>query len=224
MCSNYRPVTARDRLLTHFGVERPVGEAPPEFTFPGYLAPFVMRRQDREALVREAHNGLFGLLPHWAPDLAFGKRTYNARSETVTEKPSFRDAWFKNQRCIVPVEVIHEPCWETGKAVRWAISRRDGGALGVAGLWSRWRDKEGQVLLSFTMLTVNAEGHAIMQRMHRPGEEKRMVVILDEADHDAWLQCTPAEAHAFLRPYPAERLQAEPSPVPPRGASQAPLI
>ena len=213
MCANYQPVTAQDRLLTFFGVERPRDEVPPD-VYPGYLAPFIVRASDREQMARQASLGLFGLIPHWAKDLAFGRRTYNARSETVAEKPSFRDAWRKGQRCVIPAEAIYEPNWESGKAVRWRISRRDGTPLGIAGLWGFWRGPDGREWLSFTMLTVNADDHELMRRFHRPGEEKRMVVILDEADYDAWLNCPVEEQRSFVKQYPAERLMAEAAPKP----------
>ena len=212
MCANYHPVTAQDRLLTFFGVERPRDEVPPE-TWPGYFAPFVVRARDRVELERQAQHGLFGLLPAWAKEIAFGRRTYNARSETVHEKPSFRDAWRRGQRCIVPAEAIYEPNWETGKAVRWRIARRDGRPMGIAGLWGLWKGPDGRALLSFTMLTINADDHDVMKRFHRPGDEKRMVVILDEAEYDAWLECPVERQREFLRPYPAERLEATPAPL-----------
>ena len=211
MCANYLPVTAADRLAQYFGVERPTEALPPE-VYPGGLAPFIVRARDRVELARDLRLGLFGLVPHWAKDLAFGRRTYNARSETVAEKPSFRDAWRQGRRCIVPVEAVFEPNWETGKAVRWKVTRKDGLPMGIAGLWGWWRAPDGREWLSFTMLTINADAHPIFNRLHRPGEEKRMVVILDETDYDAWLEAPLTRVKEFLKPYPADRLDAEPAP------------
>jgi putative SOS response-associated peptidase YedK len=212
MCANYRPVTAQDRLVMYFGVDRPQGTTPPE-VYPGGLAPFIVRQRDRVQLERDARVGLFGLLPHWAKDMAFGRRTYNARSETMAQKPSFRDAWKLAQRCIVPAEVVYEPNWETGQAVRFAISRRDARPMGIAGLWGWWRHPgDGKEWLSFTMITINAEGHGVFGRLHRPGEEKRMVAILDEADYNAWLELPPEQAKLLLKPFPAELLQAQADP------------
>lgn len=213
MCANYHPVTAQDRLLQHFGVNRPDDVVPPEMTFPLSLAPFIVRAEDRVEMDREFRLGQFGLLPHWAGDLAFGRRTYNARSETAKEKPSFKTAWSKGHRCIIPAEAIYEPCWETGKAVRWRISRCDGRPMGIAGLWGWWRDrKTAQEVLSFTMLTVNADGHEVMKHFHKPEDEKRMVVVLDEADYDAWLGAPRERLGDFLTRYPAQALESEPAP------------
>jgi len=92
------------------------------------------------------------------------------------------------------------------------VARKDGRPMGIAGLWGWWRGPDGREWLSFTMLTINADEHPIFNRLHRPGEEKRMVVILDEADYDAWLEAPLAQLDAFLKPYPAELLQAEPAP------------
>jgi putative SOS response-associated peptidase YedK len=62
------------------------------------------------------------------------------------------------------------------------------------------------------MLTINADEHPVFNRLHRPGEEKRMVVILDEADYDGWLEAPPARMGDYLKPFPAELLHAEPAP------------
>jgi putative SOS response-associated peptidase YedK len=98
--------------------------------------------------------------------------------------------------------------------VRWRISRRDGKPLGIAGLWGWWRDKAtGDEVLSFTMLTVNADDHSVMKHFHRPGDEKRMVVILEEPQYDAWLKCPQDSMMSFMRQYPAELLEAAPAPL-----------
>ncbi|HYF61140.1 MAG TPA: SOS response-associated peptidase [Burkholderiaceae bacterium] len=213
MCANYVPVTDPDRLRLFFAVVR--GDPLPPETWPGYAAPFVRRARDAAGYDREGAVGLFGLVPHWSKDLAIGRRTYNARSETAAEKPSFRDAWRYGRRAIVPAESIFEPNWETGRAVRWRIARRDGRPMGIAGLWGAWRGPDGGELLSFTMLTVNADGHELMQRFHKPQDEKRMVVVLDEADYDRWLDAPQDAAPEFLARYPADALHAEPAPKPP---------
>jgi putative SOS response-associated peptidase YedK len=83
------------------------------------------------------------------------------------------------------VEAFYEPDWRSGKSVPTRIQRQDGKPMGIAGLWSGNSKALGREVLSFTMLTVNADHHEVMQNFHRPGDEKRMVVILDEADYDS---------------------------------------
>lgn len=216
MCSNYRPVTQADRLLRYFGVERPPKEVPLD-CYPSYLAPFIRRNPDKAEHERDVQDGRFGIVPHWAKDLTLGRKTYNARTETITEKPSFRDAWRKGHRCIVPTEWFYEPKYnrhdEKERPVRWRIGLKDWEPFGIAGLWGWWKDrKTGDEVLSFTMLTVNADDHELMRQFHRPGEEKRMVVILDPADYDRWLDCPVEEAWSMVKQYPAELMQAEAAP------------
>ena len=219
MCSNYRPITDVQLLHQHFGVTFSTPPVCPPETWPLYQAPAI-RRADTLEHTREAFIGQFGLLPHWVRDTTLARRTYNARSETAHEKPSFRDAWRKGQRCIVPTDWVYEPNWETGKAVRWKIASADGSPLGIAGLWSTWRAPNGVEVLSFTMLTINADNHGLMRRFHKPEDEKRMVAILDESDYDAWLDCPVNRMMQMLLPWDADKLAAEATPLPSRTRSQ----
>lgn len=214
MCANYQPVTRMDRLLTFFGVDREAGQATPPEVWPLGLAPFIRLHEDGSGNKR-IEDGVFGLLPHFAKELAYGRKTYNARSETVHQLPSFREAWAQGRRCIIPAEAIFEVCYETGKAVRWCIQQPGDVPLGIAGIYRRWRGPDGQFLWTFAMLTINADGHPVFQRMHRPGEEKRMVAVIDPADYDRWLLCSPDAAKAFFVPW-AGPLDAFPAPLPPR--------
>lgn len=222
MCANYTPVKEPERLKQYFGV----GSHPafPDETWPGYLAPIILQAQDQTSHARELAVGLFGLVPHWAKDLTVARHTYNARSETVAEKPSFRDAWRHGHRCIVPVESFFEPNWESGKAIRWRIHRKDGAPIGLAGLWGTWKTPDGRELRSFTMLTINADGHDVMQHFHKPTDEKRMVVILEEGDYDRWLDAPIDRMPDFLTRYPADGLTAEPAPRPVRAKQVGTLL
>src|SRR6185295_11196068 len=123
VCSNYQPVTRKDRLLSFFGVERERDDASVD-TWPTGLAPFIRLAEEGSGHRRVVHDGIFGLLPAFAKELAFGRRTYNARSETVHQLPSFKESWAKGWRCIVPVETVYEPNYASGKAVRWGINRQ----------------------------------------------------------------------------------------------------
>ena len=155
---------------------------------------------------------IFGMVPHWAePKLA--RQTYNARTETVASKPSFRHAYKRRQFCIIPAARFFEPNYETGKAVRWGITQAEHDPLGIAGIWEHRKDgPNGLPLLSFSMLTINADGDPLMQRFHKPDDEKRMLVILRPEQYDEWLHCPVDDASAFFTRYPADLLVAAPAP------------
>ena len=212
MCSHYQAIKERERFFRLFGIYPPDPDGKFDM-WPGYTGVMVRRPSARDAGDDavgdlEALRGRFGLLPHWAKDEKLARHTFNARSETVHEKPSFRDAWRTGQHCIIPAEAIYEPDWRTGKAVATRIARADGEPMGLAGLWSWWRSPAGESVHSFTMLTINADEHALMRHMHKPGEEKRMVVVLPQAAFGDWLDASPRDSLDFLRPFPADRLLA----------------
>lgn len=215
MCSNFQAVCEIERMERCFHVHGVVPVFPRE-TWPGYSAPYIRRGHDSADYTRELRMGQFGLLPHWAKDTKIGRQTYNSRSETSATKPVFRNAWKRGHRAIVPADWIYEPNYETGMPVRWKIRHVEDEPIGIAGLWSCWVAPDGQVIESFTLLTVNADEHPLMKRFHRPEDEKRMVVVLDPADYDRWLDCPVSEMMSMMTRYPSELLTAEPAPAPPR--------
>ena len=213
MCSHYQAVKDQERLRRHFGVAGPA-EPGREDLWPGYVGSFIRRHPmadvgDEAVPPLEALTGLFGLVPHWSTDTKIARHTYNARSETVAVKPSFRDAWKHGQHCIIPADAFYEPDWRSGRAVATRIASADGAPLGLAGLWARWRSPQGEPVHSYTMLTINADAHPLMRQFHKPGEEKRMVVILAPQHYQAWLGASAAAAPEFLKAWPAERLLAQ---------------
>nr|WP_249205780.1 SOS response-associated peptidase family protein [Burkholderia cenocepacia] len=137
--------------------------------------------------------------------------TVNARSETVGESRLYGKAWRAGQRCLIPVRWIYEPCYETGRNVWQRIGLTDWQPYCVAGIWRRYEDADGRSLVGMAMMTVNADGHAVMGRMHKPGDEKRSVVILRPTDCDEWLHTTNVEAaRTLLQVYPADDMVACP--------------
>lgn len=210
MCANYIPST-HDQLRQHFQVAPPDSDYVAE-SYPGYMSPLIrLPRTDAAVGDRACALGMFGMVPHWAePKLA--RQTYNARTETVASKPSFRHAFKHGQFCIIPAAAVFEPSYETGKSERWEIMNVDGTPLGIAGIWEhKQAGPDGLELLSFSMLTINADGHPLMQRFHKPDDEKRMLVILRPDQYDKWLHCPVEEAEQFFERYPAERLVAHPA-------------
>jgi putative SOS response-associated peptidase YedK len=218
MCANYTP-SKLDAISQHRSLERALFDYPAE-AFPGYLAP-ILRESHEVAGEIEVAPAMFGMVPHWA-DPKLARQTYNARTETVATKPSFRNAWKRNQFCVVPAENFFEPCYESGKPVRWRIASADGAPLGIAGIWD-WKaaGPDGLPLLSFSMLTINADGHPLMQRFHKPDDEKRMLVLLDPSQYQGWLEGALVNDPAVYQPWAAERLQAAADPMPPRGKPRA---
>ena len=195
MCTNYTPTRSRNWVKQHLGADLPDQPYPPE-AFPGYAAPIALLDEQAQVQCRLAR---FGLIPHWAKDANIGRKTYNARSETVAEKPSYRTPWRKRQFAIALLDDFFEPNWETGRAVRWRIKRSDGQPMGVASIWDRWLEPStGEIITSFSMLTVNADGHPVMGRFHRPGDEKRSVVVLEPGLFAEWLQADVTQAQSMM--------------------------
>lgn len=84
--------------------------------------------------------------------------------------------------------------------------------MGIAGVWSWWKPPKGDVIHSFTLLTVNAAEHALMNQFHKPADEKRMVENLRACAYADWLAAPVAQAMDFMRPYPADALEAVAAP------------
>ncbi|RZL93343.1 MAG: hypothetical protein EOP82_07935 [Variovorax sp.] len=150
-----------------------------------------------------------------------GTSDFGGGLETVAELASFKNAWAKARHCIVPAEAIYEPDWRTGKAIPTRFTHAEGETLGIAG--ASWRNVLGEWELSFTMLTINADHHPLFKHMHRPDlkrpseqQDKRMVVILPEAQYEECLDAPAERSMAFMNQYPAERLTMTPEPLPPK--------
>lgn len=195
MCANFRP--SSPEALAAFPLP------PPDFAYgeayPGSIVPIVTNFSPRTWVP-----ACFGLIPPWAKDGKIARSTYNARTETLGERPSFRDAWRRGQLCIIPAEAIYEPCYESGKAVRWRIGRADGRPMGIAGIWERRLRDDGLPSWSMSMLTINADGHPVMSRFHKPEDEKRSVVILPDGAWGDWLRCRSEDEAVAMLEAPAE--------------------
>ncbi len=113
--------------------------------------------------------------------------TVNARAETVGASRLYGAAWRDGQRCLIPARWIYEPNWETGRHVRFRIGLAGWRPFCVAGIWRAYANRDGDTVIGMAMLTVSAEGHPVMSRMHRPGDEKRTVVVVRPDEYDEWL-------------------------------------
>ena len=169
---------------------------------------------DVAAPVRLLVPAQWGLVPHWVKSASDGKlratKLVTSKSDTVSTSTAFRDAWLNNQRCIVPMMAFITDDYRTGKAKPTRIARVDGMPIGVAGVWARWQDEDGTELLSYAIITVNANAHALMNRYQQPGNDKTMPAIITEGAYDAWLDAKASKAKEFLRAYAAQKLLANP--------------
>jgi putative SOS response-associated peptidase YedK len=208
MCGRFALMTPTEMLVKLFDVpETAVESLPP--SVPRYnIAP-----TQPVAAIRLNENGErdftffhWGLIPSWSKDIQIGSRMINARSETVTEKPSFRNA-FKRRRCLIPADGFYE--WQKqadGKQPMF-IRPSEGAKrpFALAGLWEFWSDPDGGTIQSCTILTTAP--NELMAAIHN-----RMPVIVEPEDFDLWLnpEPDPEQGLHLLRPYPAEKMMAYP--------------
>jgi putative SOS response-associated peptidase YedK len=149
--------------------------------------------------VRHALLVRWGFLPRFARDPASLPLLFNARGETVADKPAFRAA-FRRRRCLVPASGFYE--WRRegeGRATRrtpFLCRRVDGGLMALAGIWETYVAPDGSEIDTAAILTTAANG--TMAAIH-----ERMPVIIEENDFAAWLDCAdedPEAALALVRP------------------------
>lgn len=214
MCNRYRQ-PPRERINFHRLLDVPPGYVGGD-VFPRGSGSFIRPINPSGDL--ELVLGQWALVPPFAKSKTLTYSTNNARIEGVTTAASYKLAWAKGQRCLIPADIFWEPCWESGKNEWWRFLRADGKPWTLAGLWNRWIDREsGEIVESYTMLTQNADAHPIMRRMHKPDpklapdqQDKRSVVAIEERDIEQWLLGTEAEARELVRLSPVEMFQAEP--------------
>ena len=177
MCGRYTLTTPADELLAVFDVPEIGFEHRPRYNVaPTQEAPVVARDEDgrKMGLLR------WGLVPFWADDPGIGNRLINARSETASEKPAFRQA-FRRRRCLVAADGFFE--WKEegdGQKTPFWIHRPDRRPFGMAGIWERWEPEDGEPLFTYAILTRDADDE--LRELH-----PRMPVLLDRDAGDAWL-------------------------------------
>ena len=196
MCINFTPTRNNAWVKQRLGVDLPTDNFPEE-TYPGYAAPLVLKSHQTGRVA--CGLARFGLIPGWAKDDKISRYTYNARSETVAEKPSYRFAWRQRRYGIVLLDHFFEPNYVTGKAQRWRIALASQEPFGIASIWDTWTNPAtGELVTSFSMLTVNADHHPVMNQFHKPGDEKRTPVILSPDQYEAWLSADTTNAAAMM--------------------------
>ncbi|VWC95190.1 SOS response-associated peptidase family protein [Burkholderia contaminans] len=150
------------------------------------------------------------------------RSTMNARDDNTGKSPLYGPAWRGGRRCLIPAEYVIEPSypdaqqdangdWNLGACVWQRIGVTDRPTMCVAGIWRALTSHDGTEYHAMSVITVNADGHPLMSRMHKPADEKRSVVILRPDDWEEWLTTSNVEAaRAMLQLYPADEMYAKP--------------
>ncbi len=167
------------------------------------------------ATVRQSDKGRhlsalrWGLIPSWAKDSTMGFKLINARSETVAEKPSFRQA-FKHRRCLVVADGFYEWQRTEGKSKKqpYYFHLKENAPFAFAGLWEKWQSSEDETIETCTILTTVA--NELLEPIH-----DRMPVILQPNDWEVWLDqehnfAKPNILQSLLKPYSSQAMETFP--------------
>ncbi len=178
MCGRFTQERPASELAEIFGAEPLVDDPGHHYNVaPTDDALVVVQRDDRRAVTAYR----WGLIPHWAKEAKVGSRMFNARAETITTSPAFRDA-FARKRCLVPVDSFYE--WKREGTIRqpYRVAQRDGRPLALAGLWAGWRDPSDDIVRrTFTIITTTPND--ALADLH-----DRMPVVVAEDAWDRWLE------------------------------------
>ncbi len=199
MCANFKPLTrAQQRELN-------LPDIPFEYldeVYPNYALPLLFK----SAQGLEWREVNFGLIPKWAEDKTIATRTYNARNETLLQKPSFAEAAAKCKFGVIPVHEFYESKYIDGKPQRWGVRRRDSRGFYIAALYEicKLGDK---IVRSTSMITMDAIDHPMMKDFHEPGPIKRSVIVIPEARLDEWLSLKQPNLSHFVLGFPVEEFE-----------------
>ncbi|WP_312158563.1 SOS response-associated peptidase family protein [Acinetobacter sp.] len=194
MCANFKPLTLkqlRDLNLPDIPFEYP------EEVYPNYELPLLFKSEQG----LEWRKVRFGLIPKWAEDKSIALKTYNARNETLLQKPTFVNAVSKFKFGVIPVCEFYESKYFDDKPQRWGIRRKDGQAIYIAALYEICRIGD-EIIRSATMITMDAMDHPMMKDFHEPGNVKRSVIIIPRERLDEWLSWNSPDIHSFVEGFP----------------------
>ena len=207
MCANYKPLTLEQ--AHQLGLP-PISFEYPDEVYPNYHTPLLFK----SAHGLEWREVLFGFVPKWAEDIQIAKRTYNARHETIFQKPSFMEAASKCKFGLIPVTEFYESKYINHKPQRWGVRRKDGQAFFIAALYEI-RKLNDQIIRSSTMLTMDAIDHPMMKDFHEPGNVKRSVVVIPHTHIDAWLSLkNTQQLGQFMQGFPVDEFECSHVPKP----------
>jgi putative SOS response-associated peptidase YedK len=204
MCGRYRLSRRKQIIEEHFDTADWQADWSPRYNIaPTQLVPVIRLHPSEQT--RQISNMRWGLIPNWARDAAIATSTINAKSETASSKPAFRDP-LRLRRCLIPSDGYYE--WKrmgTSKQP-FCFELRDGELFALAGLWDGWKDSNGQWVKTCSILTTTA--NAVTSTVH-----DRMPVILDPDAYDLWLDPGMQNVSAIsglLKPFDARQMRCYP--------------
>lgn len=199
MCGRFVQKSSPNQMQSFFSIKGPVPNFAPRYNVAPTQDAAVVLAED--PATRRLALKKWGLIPSWSKEGKATFATFNARAESVREKPTYAQP-FAKRRCIVPADGFYEWTGPKGSKIPHLFARRDGALLALAGLYDSWRSKDGsETVNSFTIVVTAANGW--MTRFH-----DRMPVILEEGEIETWLTGSPDAAAALLKA-PAEDTLSE---------------
>jgi putative SOS response-associated peptidase YedK len=199
MCGRYRLSRRKQVLERHFDSTSGEQDWSPRYNIaPTQRVPVI--RQNPKEPIRELSLVRWGLIPSWAKDSSGAARMINARSETASSKPAFRDV-LQSRRCLIPADGFYE--WQRTATVKqpYCFEVNEGQLFAFAGIWDRWKDATGNTLETCSILTTTP--NAVTSAIHN-----RMPVILDPRDYDLWLDPGMRHVADLLKPFDASLMRS----------------
>lgn len=199
MCANFKPLTFAQLQQLQLPV---VGFSYAEEVYPAGTMPLLFKSSQGF----EWREVMFGLVPKWAEDTNIAKHTYNARHETIFQKPSFQEAALKCKFGVIPVNEFYESKYINDKPERWGVRRKDGQAFFIAAIYEICKINE-TVIRSASMLTMDAIDHPMMKDFHEPGDVKRSVIVIPHDRLEEWLSLESPDISSFIEGFPVEEFE-----------------
>ncbi len=202
MCGRFVLVTDLKNIQKNFNIQEVLCQYQPSWNIaPSQLIPAIINHAGKNQLICFR----WGLIPSWSKDPSIAEKMFNARAETVDQKPSFRDA-FKKRRCLIVANGFYEWKKEGNKKIPLYYYLKSGRPFGFAGLYETWLSPDKKEIHTCTIITTAA--NELIAPVH-----DRMPVILSGDQEKAWLEIDTTDAanlRSILKPYPAEEMTCKP--------------
>ena len=204
MCNRYRLTHSKQYVADRFQAAGDEIEDRPRYNI-APTQPVLTVRKEQGKKVRQFTTMRWGLIPSWAKDMSIGTKTLNARSETVTTTPAFRDS-ILTKRCLIPADGFYE--WRKMGSVKqpYCFEVGEGEVFALAGLWDQWASLDGKIIESCTILTTTP--NSLVADLH-----DRMPVIVPPDKYELWLDPDVTDFKAIcdiLKPYDAKLMRLYP--------------